>query len=275
MTNQYDTDASLEWLDILKLDLWEEVNVRKRGARVDIDDLVGNIKENGLLAPLLVKKNGDRYQVFSGQRRLLACTKAGMTRIPCRIFTDITEEKARVLSLSENIYRRDMDIEDRTNAVALLLHSFGDKNEVARVLGISVQTVYNYLGYSALPDDIKKHVGGRAITRSQALQIFKKFEVEKAIEIANELAKIPLDERKKRRQYYTAIVDADKNDSIDKIITAAQRANDFVKYTLLLPKKKSEILNRIAENTLVDKETVALDMLMTQIDIQERRLRQR
>lgn len=275
MTSQNNAGAPLEWLNILKLDLWEEVNVRKRDVRVDIDDLVGNIKENGLLTPLLVKKNGDRYQVFSGQRRLLACSKAGMTRIPCRVFVDITKEKARVLSLSENIYRRDMAIEDMTNAVVLLLHHFGNKNEVARALGISVQTVYNYLGYSALPDDIKKHVGGRVITRSQALQIFRKFETEKAIEIVNELAQIPLDERKKRRQYYTAIVDADKNDSIDNILAAARRADDLVKYTLLLPKKKSEILNRIAENTLVDRETVALDMLLTQIEIQERRLRQR
>lgn len=43
----------------------------------DVTDLAASIKANGLLSPLSVVPNGERYRVIAGHRRLAACRQAG------------------------------------------------------------------------------------------------------------------------------------------------------------------------------------------------------
>ena len=49
----------------------------------DVTDLAASIKANGLLSPLSVVPNGERYRVIAGHRRLAACKQAGSGAVPC------------------------------------------------------------------------------------------------------------------------------------------------------------------------------------------------
>lgn len=49
----------------------------------DVTDLAASIKTNGLLTPLSVVPNGERYRVIAGHRRLAACKQAGIVAVPC------------------------------------------------------------------------------------------------------------------------------------------------------------------------------------------------
>ena len=49
----------------------------------DVTDLAASIKTNGLLTPLSVVPNGERYRVIAGHRRLAACKQAGIGAVPC------------------------------------------------------------------------------------------------------------------------------------------------------------------------------------------------
>ena len=49
----------------------------------DVTDLAASIKANGLLSPLSVVPNGERYRVIAGHRRLAACKQAGTGAVPC------------------------------------------------------------------------------------------------------------------------------------------------------------------------------------------------
>ena len=62
-------EIKIEKIPIKKLKVWVEANVRKNNAKTDIDDLAGNIKENGIQSPLFVKPSRSMYQIFAGQRR--------------------------------------------------------------------------------------------------------------------------------------------------------------------------------------------------------------
>ena len=267
-----DEKYKVDYVDISKISLWEEVNVRKMNVEQDLDDLAGSIKQNGLQYPLLVKKDGECYLVFSGQRRFLACAKAGKRKIPCFVYEDIDIDNARIMSLSENLYRLAMETEDKTRACKMLLSKYGgDKKKVASALGVSVQTVKNYLGFDALPREMKRMVGEKNMTAAQATKLYNKFSDEKnALNIAREYAGIPKTERKQRQSFYMAASDARSIDSPEDVRKRAKNIEDAVEYRLLLPAKKSQILEDVASTRSVEKEDIALDFLMERIEMYER-----
>lgn len=261
---------SMEEIEIEKLKIWKDVNARKTNIGKNIDELAENIKRNGLQFPLLVKKDGDEYKVFVGQRRLMACSRTGESLILCKVYDDIGEREARILSLSENLYRLSMETDDKIEAVTLLLDQFGgDKRAVADALGVTVQTIHNYLGYAGLPDEIKDMVRNRSINASQALKIYRKFPADKAKKVAKLLADIPLDKRPERRNMYTAIADAHKNDTITRMRKQASNMASSVKYTIMIPNNSSEVLEDIAKVHDMTKEDVALDIILDAIERRE------
>ena len=260
-----------EHLDINKLRLWKEGNVRKENVTQNLDELVGNIKENGLQVPLLVKKNRDQYLVFSGQRRFLACAKADIRNIPCFVFEDIDINDARILSLSENLYRLAMEPRDKSRTCKALLMKYGDKKKVAMALGVNVQTVKKYLGFDAFPNEIKRLIGEKKLTYAQAIKIYTKLADEKkALDVARELAAIPKEERKRKQSFFAAVSRAKPTDSVGDIRKKATRIEESIEYRLLLPAQKSQTLEKVASVRFVEKEDIALDFLMERIDMYER-----
>lgn len=109
--------TKIEYLPIIKLELWKSANVRKSNIIQNIDDLAANISQVGIRVPLLVKQGKQNYMVFSGQRRLEAAKIAGLSEAPCMIFKHITESEVRILSLSENIYRESMTPDDIADTI--------------------------------------------------------------------------------------------------------------------------------------------------------------
>ena len=69
-----------------KLDISEiRIGKRIRKDPGDIDEFAKNIKEYGLLAPIIVRKHNDSYKLLAGWRRIQACKKLGHKSIECII----------------------------------------------------------------------------------------------------------------------------------------------------------------------------------------------
>jgi len=49
-------------------------------------ELVGSIRANGLLQPMIVARVGERYEVVAGHRRRIACARAGLFVAPCIVY---------------------------------------------------------------------------------------------------------------------------------------------------------------------------------------------
>ena len=262
---------NLEYLRIDELELWEEANVRKHEPMENIDELANNVKKNGLQVPLLVrKKTGGKYGVFSGQRRLMACAKAGMSTVPCFVFEKISLTQARVLSLSENLYRLSMDYEDKSNAANRLLKHFKRIEKVASALGVNISTVKKYLGYNALPDELKQLVAQKKISSTQAVNIYAKFPDDRSLTFAREMANIPVSEKKKRTSMRFALESSKKTAKLEDVNKIAKTMEDGIMYRILLPKKKSKTVEKIASVRLSTKEEIATEMVLNAIDRYER-----
>ena len=61
-----------------------EVHVypRKEFNQESLYDLVCSIKDKGVLQPLIVRKNGDKYEIIAGERRWRASKLAGLDKLP-------------------------------------------------------------------------------------------------------------------------------------------------------------------------------------------------
>jgi ParB family chromosome partitioning protein len=119
---------------------------RKNFYEENIDELASSIKEQGILQPLLVSRQGSAYSLIAGERRLRAARKAGF------------DEKTRYeISLIENLQREDLNvIEEATGYQALIDRFDYTQDEVSKKIGKSRTSVTNSLRLLKLSNSIKE-----------------------------------------------------------------------------------------------------------------------
>ncbi len=115
-----------------------KTNVRRSPG--DVGDLVESVKEKGILEPVLARPIGGRYELIVGSRRFEAAKIAGLKKIPA-IVRPMTDEEAIIVSLVENIQRRDIEPEEEYDAIVALRkvnpRAYGSSDQVAKALGKS------------------------------------------------------------------------------------------------------------------------------------------
>lgn len=118
------------------------VNVRRNPG--DVDELVRSIEQKGILEPLLVRPVDGRFEVIVGSRRFEAAKRLGMKKVPA-VSRAMTDEEALILSLVENVQRRDIEPEEEYDAMFKLRRLnpvlYASTDELARVIGKSRQYV--------------------------------------------------------------------------------------------------------------------------------------
>ena len=67
-----------------------------------LDSLVASVTRFGIVQPLLVRSRGARFELIGGYRRLAAAAKAGLTDVPCLVYT-CDEARARALAEADNV----------------------------------------------------------------------------------------------------------------------------------------------------------------------------
>lgn len=71
----------------------------------DMMNLVESVKVNGVLTPATVrKKDGGRYELLSGHRRMRACQIAGLETLRCEV-VDMSRDEATIFMVESNFQR--------------------------------------------------------------------------------------------------------------------------------------------------------------------------
>jgi ParB/RepB/Spo0J family partition protein len=142
----------------------EKVDASELQVRVHFDDaeiagLAHSIKEHGVLQPILVVQDGDRYKVIAGERRLRASKLAGIERIPARVLS--TNDKAtHEIALRENLDRVDLHpIEEGEGYVSLLeAEAYTSHDAIAKAFGKTKSRITECVGFTRLPDATKQEL---------------------------------------------------------------------------------------------------------------------
>ncbi len=134
----------------------------------EIDSLAGSLQRHEMLAPVLVRKVGDRYQLISGERRLRAATKAGWSTVPARV-RDADDRLVAELAIVENVQRKDLNpIEKATSFKHYLDQHQCTQEELAQRLKIDRSTIANLMRLLELPDEVVDHVRIGKLTAGHA-----------------------------------------------------------------------------------------------------------
>ena len=130
------------------------VQPRKVFDETSLRELSDSIRNYGILNPLTVRSRGGKYELVAGERRLRAAKLAGLRDVPC-ILIDVNMEDASLISLIENLQRRDLDFIEEANGISQLISMFGmSQEEAARRIGKSQSAVANKLRLLKLPQDV-------------------------------------------------------------------------------------------------------------------------
>ena len=127
---------------------------RKNFDPTAIKELAASIKEYGVIQPIILKRNGDRYVIVAGERRFRASKVAGLKSIPA-IVREYTENQVKEIALLENIQREDLNPVETARAMKELLSTYGWTQEVlADKLGKSRPVVANYVRILSLQPEV-------------------------------------------------------------------------------------------------------------------------
>lgn len=108
-------------------------------------ELAASLKANGVIQPVLVRREGDRYELIAGERRWRAAKLAGMETIPALV-RDVDGLTQAQLALVENIQREDLNPMDRATGYRTLLTQLGlTQSELAGRLGEDRSSIANFL----------------------------------------------------------------------------------------------------------------------------------
>ncbi|GJQ19748.1 MAG: DNA-binding protein [Bacteroidia bacterium] len=134
-----------------------------------LDELGKSIVEKGLIQPITVRRLEDQYQLVSGERRLRAAQRAGLTNIPAYIVDVRSETELLELALVENIQREELNPLEIAHAYQRLIAEFNiTQEEVGRKVGKDRSTVANFLRLLKLPERIKEGLRSGKLTMGHA-----------------------------------------------------------------------------------------------------------
>ena len=153
-------------------------------------ETVESIKEYGVLVPAIVRSCSDGgYELISGHRRKHACELAGFTTMPV-IVRDLDEDAATIIMVDSNIQRENIMPSERAKAYKMKLEAikrqagrpskenapkisanFRSDDEIGEKMGMSGDTVRNYISLTQLVPELQQMVDDKKIALTPAYQL--------------------------------------------------------------------------------------------------------
>ena len=141
---------------------------RTRFTESNLEELTQSIKANGVVQPIVVRKQGAGYEIVAGERRWRASQRAGLQKIPA-VVKEVSDEKLLELALIENIQRQELNAIEEARAYKKLIDTIGLTQEmVASRVGKDRTFIANYIRLLKLPDDVQNLVSDEKLTVGHA-----------------------------------------------------------------------------------------------------------
>ena len=139
-----------------------------------IKELSASIKEQGLLMPILVKKdknsiNNKKFIIIAGERRWRACKSLKMRTINAIVIENTSEKSDALAAIIENVQREDLSVLEEAIAYEKLIKIYKMKHEdIAKNTGKSRSYITNILRILSLKEEVKKLLNEKKISFGHA-----------------------------------------------------------------------------------------------------------
>lgn len=131
-------------------------------------ELAQSIRTNGIIQPLIVQRNDERYQLVAGERRWRAARIAGLAKVPV-VVREFATDRLLEVALIENIQREDLNPIEVAQALDRLSRDLKlSHEEIGQRTGKDRSTVTNLLRLLKLPPEIQLLVAERRLSMGHA-----------------------------------------------------------------------------------------------------------
>lgn len=138
---------------------------RKNFDEDKINQLAQSIGEHGVIQPILLKKEEDKYVVIAGERRWRAAKLIGLKEVPAVVVEDIDDKEVLEISLIENIQREDLNPIEEAQAYSRLLDEFNlTQQELSKRIGKSRTAITNCMRLLNLDERVQDYLIDRIIS---------------------------------------------------------------------------------------------------------------
>lgn len=160
---------------------------RKKFSVERIKDLADSLNESGMIQPVVVYKEEDKYYLMVGERRWRAAQFLKWKQIPA-IIKNLSQDEIIVGALVENIQREDLNAIEVAEGIEMLIREMGLTQEKAgERLAMNRSTLTNYLRLLKLPEAVKESVISGDISQGHARALLS---LEDNTSMLNALSKI-------------------------------------------------------------------------------------
>lgn len=188
---------AIEGLLEIDLDLIEpnSEQPRTRFAEENLEELSQSIKANGVVQPIVVRKQGGRYQIIAGERRWRASQRAGLQKIPA-VIKEVSDDKLLELALIENIQRHDLNAIEEAKAYKNLVETVGlTQDVIAERVGKNRTVITTALRLLKLPEDIQKLIEEQKISAGHGKALLMAEDIEAQRKMARAIIEMSLSVR--------------------------------------------------------------------------------
>jgi ParB family chromosome partitioning protein len=134
----------------------------------EIKQLAESIRENGQIAPIVVRKIDDNYELIVGERRWRATQLLKKETINA-VVIEADEKTSAVLSIVENVQREDLNSMEEAESLERLIKEFDMSHEdVAKYISKSRTHVTNIIRLNDLSDFVKEQLRENKISMGHA-----------------------------------------------------------------------------------------------------------
>ncbi len=136
-----------------------------------LEDLAASIRSNGVIQPIVVRRDGERYHIIAGERRWRAAKLAGLLRVPIAVkeIAAGREQSLLEMALVENIQRENLNAIEEALAYRRLADEFHlTQDAIATAVGKDRATVANVLRLLRLPEEVRTEVASDRLSMGHA-----------------------------------------------------------------------------------------------------------
>jgi ParB family chromosome partitioning protein len=231
----------------------------------DVSELKKEIKRDGLLSDLVVRKRDKAYELVDGERRLRALKKLGWKTAPIRV-VKLDDSIVRRSVYKVNKVREDYTVEEEAKYFEKLTQEGMTPWEISKELGVDFHWVMAHLNVFKFPENIQKALwtGQISISHLVALEGVIGRSIEESLSIINEIVnrKLTLKETKKIIHKQKEKVEEMRIEAAKKVLTKVdpkvaklKNAEDFDKAAKVLKK----IAKKKREKTLTPEKKAAIE----------------
>lgn len=141
---------------------------RKYFDETALEELAASLKTYGMIQPIVVKKNGEYYEIIAGERRWRAAKIAGLKKVPV-VIKEWEDAEAFEAALVENLQREDLNPMEEAESYQRLQEEFQlSQEKIAEKVGKSRSAITNSLRLLQLDGRVRNFVVENKLTGGHA-----------------------------------------------------------------------------------------------------------